>query len=130
MDYVYFNMNPYQKHTGDCVYRAIAYFMNVRWTIAVMNLVKNAISDGLVNFNYTTNIVSFMERLGYERQKAPRKGMTVREFGDEFACGGETYMIHTVKPRHMTIIDDCELHDIWDCRDCVMDWYYKKEKEV
>ena len=130
MDFVYYNCNPYQNHTDDCVYRGLAYFMNESWKTAVMRLVRNAIVDGLVNFNYTTNIVTFMDRWNYKRHKTPRKGMTVREFGEEFAKKNEIYMIHVVKPRHMTIIDGGDLMDIWDCRDCVMDWYFKKEKEV
>ncbi|MCR5504071.1 MAG: hypothetical protein K6E94_00595 [Elusimicrobiaceae bacterium] len=104
--------------------------MNETWKNAVMRLVRNAIVDGLVNFNYTTNIVKFMEKWEYKRHKAPRKGMTVREFGEEFAKKNEVYMIHVVKPRHITIIDDGDLMDIWDCRDCEMDWYFKKEKEA
>ena len=71
-----------------------------------------------------------MEKWEYKRYKAPRKGITVREFGEEFAKKNEVYMIHVPKPRHITIIDDGDLMDIWDCRDCVMDWYFKKEKEV
>ena len=127
MDYIYFNKNPYNKHVGDCVYRAIAYFFNEPWKNSVMRAVRNAIVDGCVNFNYTTNIVSLMEKNGYKRIKVHRKGLTVRDFG-EFTKKGETYMVHIVKPRHMTIIDDCDLYDIWDCRDCVMDYYFKKTK--
>ena len=129
MEYLYYNNNPYNNHTGDCVYRGLAYFMNETWKSAVMRLVRNAIVNGFVNFNYTTNIVSFMERWEYKRLKVPRKGMTVGEFGDEYAKNGEVYMIHIPKPRHITIIDDCVLKDIWDCRDCVMDWYFKREKD-
>lgn len=130
MNFVYYNNNPCKNHTGDCVYRALAYFMNELWKTAVMRLVRCAIVDGFVNFNYTSNIKKFMKRWNFECYKAPRKGITVREFGDEFAKRNEVYMIHVVKPKHMTIIDGGDLMDIWDCRDCVMDWYFKKEKQV
>lgn len=129
MEFIYYNANPYDKHVRDCVYRAISYFFNIRWRDAVRKIVYHAIKDGNVNFNYTTNIVDFMENQGYKRYKVPRKGMTVREFGDQ-ANPNEVYLVYVVKPKHLTIIDNCNLIDIWDCRDCVMGWYFKKEREV
>ena len=129
MEYIYHNMNPFGKHVRDCVYRAVAYFFNWRWSMAVVRVVRHATLSGSVNFNYTTNIVDFMENQGYKRHKPPRKGMTVGEFGD-LAKPNEVYMVYVSKPKHLTIIDDCKLMDIWDCRDCVIGWYFKKEKEV
>jgi len=128
MEYIYHNVNPYKKHVRDCVYRAIAYFFGWRWSEAVIRVVRHATLSGSVNFNYTTNIVDFMENQDYKRYKVPRKGMTVREFGDQ-ANPNEVYLVYVVKPKHLTIIDSCNLIDIWDCRDCVMGWYFKKEKE-
>lgn len=129
MEYIYHNMNPFGKHVRDCVYRAVAHFFNEPWRVAVISVVRNAMASGNVNFNYTTNIVDFMKNQGYKRLKAPHKGITVREFGRQ-AKQNEVYMIHVAKPQHLTIIDDGNLIDIWDCRDCVMDYYFKKEKEV
>ena len=129
MDYVYYNLNPYKNHVRDCVYRGVAYFLKETWKSAVKRLVYHAIKDGYVNFNYTTNIVSFMENQEYKRHKAPQKGMTVREFGDNYAQANEVYMIHVVKPQHITIIDGQRLYDIWDCRECVMDWYFKRDND-
>lgn len=129
MEYIYHNRNPYDKHVRDCVYRALSYFFNIRWKDAVKRMVCHAIKDGNVNFNYTTNIVDFMQNQGYKKYKAPRKGMTVEEFG-KLTKPNEVYLVYVVKPKHLTIIDNCNLMDIWDCRDCVMGWYFKKEKEV
>ena len=129
MEYIYHNRNPFDKHVRDCVYRAVAYFFNWRWSMAVVRVVRHATLSGSVNFYYTTNIVDFMENQGYKRHKPPRKGMTVEEFGD-LAKPNEVYLVYVSKPKHLTIIDDCKLMDIWDCRDCVIGWYFKKEKEV
>ena len=128
MEYIYHNVNPYKKHVRDCVYRAIAYFFGWLWRVAVIKVVRHATLSGSVNFNYTTNIVDFMENQGYKRHKPPRKGMTVEEFGDQ-ANPNEVYLVYVSKPKHLTIIDGCKLIDIWDCRDCVMGWYFKKERE-
>ena len=129
MEYIYHNVNPYKKHVRDCVYRAIAYFFGWLWRVAVIKVVRHATLSGSVNFNYTTNIVDFMENQGYKRHKPPRKGMTVEEFGDQ-ANPNEVYLVYVSKPKHLTIIDGCKLMDIWDCRDCVVGWYFKKEREV
>ena len=128
MECVYFNLNPYQLHVRDCVYRGVAYFLNETWKSAVKRMVNHAIKDGNVNFNYTTNIVDCMENQGYKRFKAPEKGITVGRFGDVYAKTDKVYMIHIKKPQHITIIDDRQLMDIWDCRECVMDWYFERQK--
>lgn len=129
MDYIYLNKNPYNKHVNDCVYRALAYFFNTTWKAAVKAMVYHAIKDGNVNFNYTTNIVDYIEDRGYKRYKAPRKGMTVKEFGEQ-TKPGEVYLVYVSKPQHLTIIDGGVLFDTWDCSYCAMDYYFKKEKEV
>ena len=130
MEFVYYNANPLQKHVRDCVYRAMSYFFDELWRVVVIKVVRNAMLSGNVNFNYTTNIVDFMRNQGYKRLKVPRKGMTVEEFGEQHAKPNEVYLIHTVKPQHLTIIDGGVLFDTWDCSYCAMDYYFKKEREV
>jgi hypothetical protein len=132
MKYVYYNLNPEKKHVRDCVYRAIAAFMNIPWKSAVKVMMYHAIKDGNVNFNYTTNIVDYLENQGYKRHKSPKKGLRVCEF-EEYIKPNKMYLIHTVKPQHLTIVDSCEggtIYDIWDCGLSVMDWYFEKDIEV
>lgn len=132
MKYLYKNLNPYDNHVNDCVYRALAYFLDITWRSAVRAVVYHAIKDGYVNFSYTTNIVSYLENQDYERHKAPKKGITVSEF-EEYIKPNKVYIIHVKKPQHLTIVETNHLNeaaiiDIWDCGQCVMDWYFEKDK--
>ncbi len=125
------NMNPLHRRTGDCVYRALAVFLDTTWREALDELVGWAADKGLTNFNFRSTYNAFLLEKGYARHRAPRKGMTVREFIDEFAQQGKTYIVSC--PRHLTIVKSVSwitvpyLVDTWDCRDRVVDGYWEKD---
>ena len=128
MSYIYYNLNPLQRHVRDCVYRAIGYFFSISWKKAIYEMVENATDNGDVNFNYTTNIVDYMKKNGFNKYKSPKKGMSVIEFANSYAKEGHIYLIHVKKPQHMTIIDNKEILDTWDCSCKEMDYYFVRLK--
>ena len=123
--FVYFNYNPLQKHVRDGVYRAMAYFFGKSWRDAVQMVVDFNCEKGLVNFTHISNITDFMKSKGFERHKTPRKGMKVSEFVDKYAKEGYIYMLYTIRPLHLTIIDENkDINDTWDCSDREMKYYW------
>ena len=122
--YRYENLNPQQKHVGDCVVRAMAYFFGVDWRTAFYSLIVYCADHAVVTFNYRSTYGSFLAEKGYRKMKVPEKGMTVAKFRDEFAEQGRTYMVQV--PRHLTIIDDRVLIDTWDCSDRKVEGYWIK----
>ena len=123
--FFYFNYNPKQKHVRDCVYRAMAYFFGKSWRDAVQMLVDFNCDKGLVNFTHITNITDFMSSKGFTRYKVPQKGMTVGEFVNDYAKEGNIYVLYTIRPLHLTIVDENkDLTDTWDCSDREIKYYW------
>lgn len=134
---VIYNANPLGRRTGDCVYRALSRFLCVNWREALDSLVLWAADRGLTNFNFRSTYTAFLRERGYERHRAPRKGITVREFCDQCAEKGKMYILSC--PRHLTVaewppedsakppVGGCKVVDTWDCRDKVVDGYWVRE---
>lgn len=122
--FLFFNANPLNKRVGDCVIRAFSFFFGVSWKKAFMDLICWCTERGLVNFNYRSVFNEYLKEQGFLRHKAPRKGMTVAEFRDEFAEEEETYLV-SVK-RHMTIVFRKDIVDTWDCSNKIVDGYWQR----
>lgn len=125
-EFYYINLNPLKKRTGDCVVRALAFFLGIPWKEAFFDLIMFCADKGLVNFNYISTYTAFMKDKGYVRQKPPYKGISIGEFCEKIADEGYVYIIQT--KRHMTIICDMDVFDTWDCRDREVIYYWKRQK--
>lgn len=113
--FVYFNANPKGLRTGDCVFRAMAYFRGVTWEKAVKDIVDFAVARGLVSFNFITTFSAFLKAEGFERHPVPRTGMTVGEFLEEFKDDSRCFFLSCT--RHCTVIQGGKLIDTWPCFD-------------
>lgn len=122
--YLYYNPNPKSLLTNDCVVRAFAYFFGVTWQKAFRDLIEWCIENGVVKFNYRSIYNEYLRQKDYLRHRAPRKGMTVAEFRDDFAELGVVYIV-SIK-RHLTIIHDKILYDTWDCSNEIVDGYWER----
>ncbi len=129
--WIRYNINPLGRRTGDCVYRALAVFLDISWRQAVNDLVHRAADRGLTNFNYRSTYNEFLKEKGFIRHRTPEKGITVEQFIDRFAEKDKTYILSC--PRHLTIVhsDDANcipyLVDTWDCRSRIVDGYWVKD---
>ena len=122
--YNYYNPNPCKIHIGDCVIRAFAFFFGATWRKAFLDIITWCADRGLVNFNFRSVYNKYLEEKGYQRHKAPEKGITVARFIEEYAENGMTYIVSM--PRHLTIIHDKVLYDIGDCSSRKMDGYWER----
>ena len=127
---LYLNLNPAKRRTGDCVYRALAFFLSVTWRQALDGLVAWAADQGLTNFNYRSCYTRYLREKGFQRHRSPRKGVTVEEFCDEFAEKGKVYILSC--SRHLTIVEWPEhfsgavIVDTWDCGGKVVDGFWER----
>lgn len=120
--FVYYNLNPQQLHTNDCMVRALSYFFGVTWHKAFIDIIEWCAERGVVSWNYRSQYNVYLLERGFVRHKTPEKGMSVGRFCDEFAEEGKIYMVQV--NRHMTIIDNKEINDTWNCSECIVEYYW------
>ena len=125
----YFNANPKDKITTDCVVRAIAIalcadkigsgenwgkLIKQKWGVVLESLVQNSIKTGYM-YDDTTGYTKFIEdHYGFIKHKQPRHEdgtkFTVREFIADHPKG--VYLVYM--PSHMTVVINGVAYDIWD----------------
>ncbi len=120
----YFNLNPKGLRTSDCVIRAFAYFLDMGWREAFIDLFTWCADRGIVTFNYRSTYYQYLKEKGYPKHKAPRKGITVAQFADEYAKENIIYILQG--KRHLTIISNKCIFDIGDCSEMVVDAYWER----
>ena len=122
----FYNPNPTKsKDANDCVIRAFAFFFGISWEDAFLDLVKWCISKGLVRFNYRSVYTQYLLDKGFKKKKAPSKGLTIGDFCANYAHSRKVYIVSL--PRHLSIVFDQDIFDIFDCSNMVMDGYWAKQ---
>ena len=116
MEFIKYNNNPKNKKTGDCVIRAIATATNSNWEYVYIKLAELGIRKGLI-INDSNNWQKYLEILGYEKQKMPRRSdrtrYTLEEFATEIAEENKIYLVRLAG--HLTVIKNKNLIDTWNC---------------
>lgn len=116
MEFIKYNNNPKNKKTGDCVIRAIATAINSSWEYVYIKLAELGIRKGLI-INDPNNWQKYLEILGYEKQKMPRRSdrtrYTLEEFATEIAEENKIYIVRLAG--HLTVIKNKNLIDTWNC---------------
>lgn len=116
MEFLKYNNNPKQNKTNDCVIRSIALATGKSWEAVYMDLAQLGCKKGLMP-NDNKNWQAYLKKLGYEKQRMPRKldnkRYTLEEFIDEIAHKNWTYIISIAK--HLTVVKDRTLYDTWNC---------------
>lgn len=107
------NQNPKNRITGDCRIRAISLCTEIPYNDVVMGLALMQCETGYDQCNDGIDI--YMNRIGWEKCKQPRKDdntkLTLKEFIEKFPRG--SYVVNM--PSHMTAVVDGVCYDIWDC---------------
>lgn len=125
---IYFNANPMNRRTGDCVIRAFSVFLGTTWRKAFMELIEWCADRGYVLFNYRSVYNKYLEEKGYKKTRAPFKGITVAQFVEHYAQEYNLYMLQC--PRHVTIIRGKELVDTWDCSHLEVQGFWIRKAEL
>jgi len=130
LDYKEFNINPKNRRTTDCTTRAIANVLNISYEQALKEQYEMALKHcyGLCD-DKTTDFI--MKKYGFEKQKQPRKldnkKYLVREL-DEVLTDKEMKEGVLVRiSRHLTVIRNNAIEDIWYCGRKAAGVYYTKK---
>ena len=121
--YVWYNHNPKNRKTGDCVIRAISKALDQTWDDTL---------DGLVEISHATkyNVTSsecytrYLQKHGYIKHKQLRKSDNTKYTGEEFchylAYSGVTNpVIAHIGSHHISLFgnfdgEGIKCHDIWN----------------
>lgn len=122
----YYNPNPHNKSTGDCVIRAITKVIGADWdTVYVLICAEGFL---LKELPPTDNVWrSFLSKNGFHRymvQDAVIDGYTVKQFCKENPEG--TFLLFVGE--HVIAVIDGDYYDTWDSGDEIPSFFWRKER--
>ena len=126
----YYNANPRNKVTSDCVIRALCTAMHKPYTEVVMELAHMQCETGYDDGD-TVLINKYLEKNGWKKCKQPRKADNTKYTGKEFCrkLAHPSYseeldtlpgdyncqsVIANIGGHHIVAIVGFKVHDIWD----------------
>lgn len=122
----FYNANPKNKRTSDCVIRALSLFLDKSWDDVLTDLYKIALKEKTVP---TDDICykKYLKSLGYEMLKQPRKfdntKYTGKEFCEQVVKSNYKYLAH-IGGHHIVCISKNKINDIWDSSDgCIGNYW-------
>lgn len=125
--FTYHNVNPKDRFTGDCVVRALAYANDMTWDEVFFELCSIGINKKLMPNNEKV-YEQFLKDRGWRKQKQPVNydGTKYRAFNfcNVFARPEKRYIISM--RRHLTVIANKKVVDIWDCSKEVVGVYWTR----
>ena len=124
----YFNRNPKNRITTDCVIRAISLALDIPYVDVVMEMAKMQCTTGYDDSSKEL-INKYLSSKGWVKCKQPRKSDNTKYTGREFClkiqhpiyseelnlpdCDGHR-MIANIGGHHIVAIVEGKIHDIWD----------------
>lgn len=127
--FCYYNCNPYNVHTDDCVLRAVSAGTGESWDKIVSDLTKYMLKHGYM-MNTPEIYGLYLKDKGWVHHKAPTKGrgkcMTIGEFVEKF----DGHAIAHVDDNHVTYIADGKVWDLWDPSEHQMGEYWIPKSEI
>lgn len=124
--FVYYNPNPKDKHTGDCVIRAICKALDAEWldVYLALCLLGAEIGDwGNVNSVWDR----YLKERGFTREVIPNtcpQCYTIADFCRDHAEG--TYILAT--GTHAVCVDAGRVYDTWDSSNEIPLYFYEKRE--
>lgn len=114
--YTYYNNNPKNRITGDCVIRAISLFTGKTYKETLLDLYVMSCETGYM-LNDKKCYEKYLSKLGYKKFKQPRKYNNTKYLGSEFCTVTEKYnekILCRIGGHHLTCIVNGKFHDIWN----------------
>lgn len=123
--YVYFNNNPKEKNTGDCVIRAVSKALGVSWLQAYMDLYVLGMQLGdLANSDAVWT--AYLKSKGFKKRIVPDTCpdcYTVGQFATDHDEG--VYVLGT--GTHAVTVISGDVYDAWDSRNETPIFYMERE---
>lgn len=126
--FTFYNANPHNRITTDCVIRALSTALDIPYNQVVMDMAELQCKTG---FDPSTpkTYIKYLEQHGWKKHPQLKHidgtKYTTKEFVDAHPSG--TYLLNL--PSHLTVLKDGKILDIWDCYKfgkCVGNYYTKE----
>ena len=140
----FYNANPKNKYTNDCVIRAISTALEQSWEQTIKELTELGIKYGYV-YDDTKCYERYLKSKGWVKHKQPRKNDNTKYTGKEFCkildedilAVGKSVIAH-IGGHHIVCIKETEdygfhkIYDTWDSTDgCIGNfWIYERIKQA
>ena len=115
--FTYYNANPKNRLTGDCVVRALSLFLDKDYYTVYKELYDTSLKTGEM-LNEKRNYERYLKDQGIVKQKQPRQSdntkYTGKEFIREITEDNKRYFCK-IGTHHVTAIKDRRIYDTWDC---------------
>lgn len=124
--YKYYQPNPQQKKTDDCVIRALTKALDCDWDTASVYAMTQQIRDADI---FVKNYVwgNLLLRNGYTKHSLPNTCpdcYTIKDFANDYRRG--TYIVGTGD--HVLAVIDGDYYDSFDSGEMIPIIYYRKEE--
>lgn len=132
MAWIYFNLNPEEKRTGDCVVRAIAYATEQTWDQTYWDLAELAFERAEMP-SWNSAWWDLLKRKGFKRHVIPDtcpECYTVNDFCDDHPKGKYVLFIphSSEESGHVVAVDNGNAYDTWNCLGEIPLVYFSKEE--
>lgn len=124
--FTFHNVNPQNRITGDCVFRAFTLALEQDYAQTVREMADMMIETGYA-LNYKDGEEEYLRRKGWTKQRQPRKADRTKYTVSEFAkiAPSDRVILHA-GGHHTTCIIEGKIHDIWNCGDKSVGNYWIK----
>lgn len=139
LTFCYYNANPKNRITNDCIFRAISLATERSWEEIVKMYYELVIETG---YDGDKAVDKLMNKLGWVKNKQPRKADNTKYTGSEFCkllnkdmnMTGKR-IVANIGGHHMVCIKESrdihslfKVHDIWDSTEgCIGNYWTRKE---
>lgn len=110
----FYNLNPKNKITDDCVIRSIAAAEGRKWDDVLLDLTHCAIQTGYIT-TAVENYSYYLKHHGWAKCKIPKNTNGKRYKAYEFAKIYDGCCLAHVGKYHMSYLSDHTWYDVWDC---------------
>lgn len=122
----YYNANSKNKHTTDCVVRAICTALEQSYEQTINELVALWLETGY-DIAEARCFGKYLELKGWIKQKQPRKVDNTKYTGKEFVKTFKGVCVANIGGNHTVCIKDGKVFDIWDSTDgCIGNYWIKQ----
>lgn len=124
----YHNENPSTIHTSDCVVRSLSLAMGKDWDSVYRDLCRLGIKMKQMP-NERKVWETYLDDNGWVRKKQPKKRDGTKYKGSELAkvVKSSRIIIASIGVRHLSVIKEKRVWDIWDCSERCVGIYFEKQ---
>ena len=122
----YFNANPLNENTTDCVIRAICGVTEQEWAEVLMDMTLYGIKKGMMPDDPDL-YPQYLKDKGWKKHSQPKKRNGKKYKACEWAPLFKGEAIAHIGEHHMAMISHGKVWDTWDSTDGIVGNYWTKE---